>query len=219
MGIDDDIGDNARGRLRHVLGIQNHAHCALLTVSRTEFIAYLWYTILTHPNFGKGISLAVPVLIDLVHVAALVITRRLGHIPTRLGACRKHLARGNTQRDDLANEHIVGSHELVLRNETISTQLVVVGILHVFRDRNIRATESLLLPRTLVLLLFVLIGPVEDRTEPTPVQRTPVNHIGILLVVARIGHDGHDHVGAGGQLLGPVELAHEGADHGNLGIT
>ena len=219
MGIDDEVRDNARARLGHVFGVENHAHGALLTMSRTEFIAYLGNTVLTHPNLGKGIPLSVPVLVDPVHIAALIVAGRLAHVSARLGPRRHDLARRDTEGHDLANQNIVGRHIGVFGDEPVEPQLVVIRILHVLGLGRVRTTEALLFARRLILLLLVLVRAVKDAAEAAPVQGPPVNHVGILLVVPRIGHDGDNHIRPRRQLLGPVKLTHEGAHHGNFRVA
>jgi hypothetical protein len=74
MGINDDVWDDSRCGLGHVFWIEDHAHSSFLTVAGRKFIADLWNAVLSHPNLRKGVSFAVPIFIDFIHISALIVT-------------------------------------------------------------------------------------------------------------------------------------------------
>ena len=128
-----------------------------------------------------------------------------GVIDSRL--CRSIVATETNGRN-LADQHIVLRHKDVFGHYAIGAEFVVIRQLHVTCRQRIRTTETLLFARRLILLLLVLVGPVELGAEEATVQRCPINHDRILLVVASIRHDRHDDVESRRHTLCTVELAH-----------
>ena len=85
--------------------------------------------------------------------------------------------------------------------------------------RGVGSAESLFFARRLILPLFVLVGAVEDGAEATTIQGRPIDHVGILLIVSRVGHDRHDDILSRGKLLCAIVTAHEGGDHWNFRVA
>ena len=79
--------------------------------------------------------------------------------------------------------------------------------------------ELLFFARGLVLAFFIFVGAVEDGAEATAVQCRTVDHVGIFLVVPRVGHDGNDNVLSSRQGLRAIKPAHVGRYHGLFGVT
>ena len=147
VGIDDNIRNNARSRLGHVLGIQNHPACTLLPVARGELVADLGNPVLAHTDLGETVALAIAIAEDAIHPANLVVAHRPGDVAELLRPGRNHRARGYPERHHLANQNVVIIHVLVLRHEAVLGQFLVIGVLHLARHLRIRLEEALLLAR------------------------------------------------------------------------
>ena len=76
------------------------------------------------------------------------------------------------------------------------------------RETSVRFTESLLFPARLILLFLVLVRSVKDRAKQTTVQRCPINHHGILLIVPSVRHNRDNNVVSARHVLCPVVFAH-----------
>ena len=231
MRVDNDVWNDTRRRLRHILRFQDHSHCTLLSVTGTKLISNRRHTLRPHANLDKGESLAVPSMIDLVHESRLVVAQHLGGITEPLSSrClhrrsrlrRRHrgkrtvrnpsrhcsLYSAQTDRHNLSNQNIVVVHIGIFLYHTILPQLFVVGEFGVFRQCGIRLTESLLLARCLILLLLILVRSVEDGTEQSTIQRCAIDHHGIFLIVATIRHNRHHDIVATRHFLCQIVLAH-----------
>ena len=145
MGIDDDIWNNARSSLRHVLRLQNHPHSALLSMTARELVTNLRCTQFSQADLHERISLAIPVLENLVYESALIITWSTTHIAKSLRSCRQNHARRHLQRNHLAHQNIIRIYKGVLRNEAICAQFPVITITQLLGHIRIWATKALLL--------------------------------------------------------------------------
>ena len=229
--INDNVGNKTTRGLGHVLGLQNKSARALLAMTAGELIADDGCPLLTNTDLHKGIAFAVPATVDAVHVAGLVGAHEFAGIAEALSACCLHrLGRCNrrhglecgvidtghgrtirstkTNRCDFSNEHIILRYIGVFGDNAIVSKFPVIRQLHVTRRCRARTAESLLLTGCLILLLLVLVSPVELTAEQATVQRGPINHDGVLLVVAAVRHNRDDHVEAGGHRLSTVEATH-----------
>ena len=66
--------------------------------------------------------------------------------------------------------------------------------------------------KSIIYLLLVVEGSEERRSKQTPIDGALVHQDGVLLVVARVHHDGHDHVHPRRQ-LSEVKVLHRAGGH------
>ena len=71
----------------------------------------------------------------------------------------------------------------------------------------------------MVLSLLVFVGAVEDGAEAAAIQRCTVNHVGILLVITRVGHNRNHDVLACRKALCPIEFTHVGRHHRDFRVA
>ena len=175
-----------------------------------ELITNLRNTVLPHTHLGETIALPILIPKDSVNPADFVVAHRARHVAVLLRAGGNHHPRGNAKRNHLTNQDVLAVHIGILWHKPVLAQLFVVGILHLPSELDVRLVEPLLLTAALVLLLLVLVRAVEDTAKAAPLQERPINHHGILLVIARIRHNRHHDILPTRHLLRAVELADEG---------
>ena len=144
--IDDDIWNEATRRLRHILCIKNHAHSTLLTVTTRELVTNLRNAVLTDTHLGETIALSIAIAEDAIHIAYFIIAHCATHIAVLLCSCRNDHPRGNTKRNNLANQNVLIAHKDILRNKAIGCKFCVICVFHLLRQGGIRAIKALLLP-------------------------------------------------------------------------
>ena len=184
-----------------------------------KLVANLRDAILTNTNLYKGVALAVSVLKDPVDIPELVITHRSRYITILLRASRNDHTRRHTERHNLTNEDVIRTDERILRHKAIRTKLAIIRILYMLCVQGIRLIKALFLATTLILSLLILVSSVEDRAKETALNRAAIDHDRILLIVARVGHDGDNDVLPRRHILYTIELAHVRGNHGNLRIA
>ena len=219
MRIDDDVRYKAGSGSGHILGIEDHPASPLLTVTRRELVANLWNPVLAHTHLCKGVAFPIPVLKYAINPPSFIITHRPGYVTKPLGAGGNHHASGDAERHVFPDKNVVGVHIGVLWHEATLIQLRIVRVLHLFRHGRVGAHESLLFAGRLILPLLILVGAVEDGAEEATIERAPIDHDGILLVVARVCTNRHHDILAGRHRLCTIEATHEWRDKGDLRIA
>ena len=91
--IDDDVRNNARRGLRHILRFQNHADCSLLSVARAELIADGGNPFGADTEFHETESLAVPSAVDFIHKPRLIVSQHTRGIAVPFSAYCLHCRR------------------------------------------------------------------------------------------------------------------------------
>ena len=95
MRIDNDIRDDTRSSLRHILRLEDHSDCSLLAVATGELVSDLGSSEFPHPDFHERIPLAISVLEDLVNKSTLIVSRCPADIPVFLGPRGQNHSSGN----------------------------------------------------------------------------------------------------------------------------
>eukprot|EP00568_Trieres_chinensis_P019218 CAMPEP_0183327902 /NCGR_PEP_ID=MMETSP0160_2-20130417/84003_1 /TAXON_ID=2839 ORGANISM="Odontella Sinensis, Strain Grunow 1884" /NCGR_SAMPLE_ID=MMETSP0160_2 /ASSEMBLY_ACC=CAM_ASM_000250 /LENGTH=611 /DNA_ID=CAMNT_0025496047 /DNA_START=360 /DNA_END=2190 /DNA_ORIENTATION=+ len=220
VGVDDDVWNNALGGERHVLLAVSHSNGTLLPMPRGEFVADLRDPNIPNPNLREPVPLLRRADQDVVHDPVLVRLHRGAAVP--LGEAARHPG-SRVQGRRLADEYVVAGHPRPGLNQPVVVELAVLAVLH-----SAARVEAGLLERLgregvdgpdAAGLLLVDVAPVVGGAEEAAVDGRLVHDEGVLLVVARVDHDGDAAVDAGRELPEVQELHGAGGAQGLLGVV
>lgn len=138
VGVDDDVGDDALARERHVLLAVRHPDRALLAVPRREFVTDLWYAYVANSDLREAVPLLRRADKDVVDDTALV--RLHGRAAVPLGVPRggiHHRVGGRR----LTDQHVVSRHACAGSAKAVFVKLAVIAVLHPARALDRGALE------------------------------------------------------------------------------
>mmetsp|Transcript_6455 Transcript_6455/g.19394 ORF Transcript_6455/g.19394 Transcript_6455/m.19394 type:complete len:390 (-) Transcript_6455:2323-3492(-) len=214
--VDDDIRRHTLNREGHVLLSIRHADGALLPVARRELVADLWDADGADARLDEALARIVGGEHHLVHHARRGGRQRRRAVALGIALWPPVLGR---HRCRLADDDVLARHARARRRDAVCVKLLVLRRLpHARRVIPLRPLNHLAAQRARALFL-VPVRSVVHRAHEAAVDRALVHDDTILLVVARVHHDGHDGVLARRQLAEVQEFHRSRGDQRLLRVV